>query len=182
MDLPLGAFCIALAGVILNLANFLYTQKKTRDEALRQRTFSSIDELIERTRETADETQRHISWESGRSTAAQIYRLERKCRLALQSVVSLVGARGVSVENAFAAWNSQVFGEGFPVSKKEHKFLPASARYTGIATAQQNLEAVLNQLIADGCVSTARPLRTAAPENRLLDGKPSQRLRIPNGD
>lgn len=149
---------IAGAGVVLNLANFLYTKRKVRDEVVRQRTFLLADELFERTREAADEIQRHISWESGRKTAAEIYRLEKKCRLTLRSLVALVGERSVPIEAAFASWSSVLLGEGFPVSKKENRFLPATARYTSVATAQETFEAVLNKLVVEGCRDTRRRL------------------------
>ena len=57
----LPSLLVASGGVVLNLANYLYTKKKVREEVTRQRTFLAVDDLIKRMRETADEVQRHIS-------------------------------------------------------------------------------------------------------------------------
>lgn len=147
----LPSLLVASGGVVLNLANYLYTKKKVREEVTRQRTFLAVDDLIKRMRETADEVQRHISWESGRKKTPEIYRLEKKCRLALGSLASLTGSRFSPVEKAYANWNIAVFGEGFPVSKKQNAFLPGSGRYSQIDVAQKTFEEVLNGLVAKEC-------------------------------
>ena len=155
-DFLTPSFFISVAGVTLGFANFLYTKRKTQFEAQRQQLLLTLDRVIDATREASEETVRHLSFQKGRKVAFDIYRLVKKCSLAVESLAVLLPSRRSALEADFAKWVNAMTGEGFPVSKKAASFAATSDRCQQVETAQKQIETWLNRLRKECCDSGAK--------------------------
>lgn len=140
-----GTWSIIIGGVslMLNAANFFYTTKKTKSEARRQRIFSTIDELTDASRETANEVERHLTFEKERKRKPEIYRMERKCKALANRLGDLLPKSRGEILAAYHVWYLVLLGEGFPVEKAAEKIATDSARYRDIGVGQLAFEATL---------------------------------------
>lgn len=143
-----GTIGVAIAGLglVLNALNFVYTTRRVKTEALRQRVAAVIDEITAYSRVTAEEMQRHLAYENERKRKAEMYRLEKKCRSLEVRLELLVPDSSPKLKDAYFQWYAGVFAEGFPVEKRTEKIAPDSARYSDVMKAQADFEVILNEI------------------------------------
>ena len=151
-DAAILAPIIAGSSLLLNIANFFYTNRQIKSTRKMDRIFFALDEFRKVTQNFANEVELNITWDQARKRVPEIFRIERNARKVLDQCEHLLPK--TQYEELYCAhrtWSSELMAEGFPVQRKANAMTSSSAEYKSINTAQGNLEKTINHVIAILC-------------------------------